>query len=72
MNEKKLPEPLYCCCNCCEDHTWPAEDLWWSDLKQNWYCHYCWDAVDEHWDDGSPIKVGISLAKELKRRGLNR
>ena len=66
---KPLPEPLYCCENdeCCEEHTWPAEDLWWSDNLQGFFCESCWDC-----DDYIERDKGISLAEELKQRGLTR
>jgi len=70
--EKPLPEPLYDCCICYEYHTWPADDLWWSDYLQGWCCTNCWDEVPEHWHGNTRVEAGISLAKELKRRGLNR
>ena len=72
MSEKKLPDPLYGCCICYEDNTWPAEDLWWSDQLKGWCCCVCWDEVSEHWDGDTHVETGISLAKELQHRGLNR
>ena len=66
---KPLPEPLYCCTNneCCAEVTWPAEDLWWSDKLYGWFCDSCWCEDDEIEAD-----KGISLAEELKQRGLTR
>jgi len=70
MSERPLPTPYYCCANfdCCVEHTLPAEDLWWSDRKQGYYCDDCWCCDDELAADDK----GDSLAEELKRRGLSR
>ena len=70
MIEKPLPEPLYCCARpeCCEEYTWPASDLWWSDTLQGWYCDYCW-SEEPLAETETP---GISLHDELKNRGLTR
>lgn len=72
MSEKKLPDPLYSCAECYEEHSWPAGDLFWSEPLQDWFCDLCWDMPDEHWRGDETIDRGISLADELKRRGLNR
>ena len=66
---KPLPVPNYCCDNgdCCAEVTWPAEDLWWSDKLEGWFCDNCWC------EDGEiEADKGISLAEELKQRGLTR
>jgi hypothetical protein len=67
MSERPLPKPLYCCAN--EEFgilsTRPAEELWWSDKEQGWYCDNCWNC-------GLEEEKGISLAEELKQRGLGR
>lgn len=69
MTAKSIPKPLYPCCSCYEDYSWPAENLFWSEPLQNWCCDMCWDEYDEHW---TPIKrtipLGISLAEELRHR----
>ncbi len=68
-----LPEPAYPCAICYEEYSWPADELHWSDRRQNWYCDNCWDEMPEHWiNDGEVEPRGISLADELKRRGLSR
>ena len=71
--DKPLPEPAYPCALCCEDFSYPADELFWSDAMQGWCCDNCWDEVLEHQMAGDRIeKRGISLADELKRRGLSR
>lgn len=71
--KKPIPEPLYGCEICYEDHSWPAEDLFWSDALEGWCCENCWDDVDEHWkSDSELIDHGICLSDELKQRGLSR
>jgi hypothetical protein len=67
MTERSLPQPLYCCANeeCCTESTRSAEDLWWSDQEQGWYCDDCWDYSLEEFK-------GISLAEELQQRGFSR
>ena len=69
MSERPLPAPHYCCANndCCAEVTWPAEDLWWSDKLSDWYCDDCWCCNENLEED-----KGISLAEELKQRGLSR
>ena len=69
MSERPLPTPHYCCANgdCCAETTWPAEDLWWSEKLGYWYCDDCWNCNEALEKD-----KGISLAEELKRRGLSR
>lgn len=71
--DKPLPNPAYPCSVGYEEYSWPADELYWSDRLQNWYCDNCWDEMPEHWiGDGEVVKPGISLADELKRRGLSR
>ena len=70
--EKPLPDPLYGCCNCYEDYSWPATDLFWSEALKNWCCDRCWDDFDAHWTGEESVEFGISLAEELKQRGLSR
>ena len=60
---KPIPEALYPCHNCCEDYSWPAEDLHWSEQEQAWECDMCWsgrlaDTCDE--------PKGVCLADEIK------
>jgi hypothetical protein len=68
MREKPLPEPLYPCRACGDIQTVPADWLHWSDTKGGWYCDNCFDA-DEDEELGD---MGLSLAYELKKRGLSR
>ena len=69
MAERPLPEPHYCCANeeCCIYITRLAKDLWWSDKEQGWFCDDCWNCNEDLEED-----KGISLAEELKQRGLTR
>ena len=64
---KPLPDPVYPCLHCYEDYSWPAEDLHWSSDEQGWVCRNCWDDTDNY---GQPL--GVSLAEELKQRGMTR
>lgn len=70
---KPIPSPLYSCLHCREEYSWPAEDLFWSEIEQGWICHMCWDDRctwgDD--DDDQHEQRGISLAKEMKARGIN-
>jgi hypothetical protein len=74
MNTKPLPEPLYGCYRCACEYSWPADDLFWSEKTDSWVCDNCWDEVDEHWSSRDTVLAerGITLAAELKQRGLNR
>ncbi len=80
MSDKPLPEPFYSCSYCADTYSWPASDLFWSEKTKSWVCDNCWDEVDEHWEDGDDdvadrgilVERGITLADELKNRGLNR
>jgi hypothetical protein len=72
-SDKPLPEPLYGCAYCADEYSWPASDLFWSEKTKSWVCDNCWDGLDEHWvDDLTEVERGITLADELKNRGLNR
>ena len=72
-NEKPLPEPLYSCAYCADEYSWPAEDLFWSEALNTWICDNCWLEVDKHWiTDSEQVEHGITLAEELKNRGLSR
>ena len=63
MTAKPIPEALYPCHVCCEDYSWPAEDLWWSESQKAWECDNCWSCRDgEDYDEPK----GISLADEIK------
>jgi len=66
--KKTLPEAAYCCSNasCCEEVTWPAQLLWWSEDQQGWYCDACWVEENQLFDK----EKGITLEEELKNRGL--
>jgi hypothetical protein len=68
---KPLPNPLYGCAYCAEEYSWPATELFWSERACSWVCDNCWDDADEHWlADKDPVERGITLAEELKHRGL--
>jgi hypothetical protein len=76
---KPIPDPLYPCCICYEEYSRPADQLFWSEPLQDWCCDDCWEGVDEHWadegqhfTDDTVIDYGVSLAEELKTRGLAR
>ena len=71
-SEKKLPDPMYPCAECYETYSWPACDLFWSEPLQDWFCDLCWETPDEHWCGQETIDRGISLADEIKQRGLSR
>jgi hypothetical protein len=71
--DKPLPEPAYPCALCWEEFSTPAAKLFWSERLQGWCCDDCWDDVLKHQMPGNQIeKRGVSLADELKRRGLSR
>jgi len=67
---RPIPEALYPCVHCAEDHSWPATDLNWSDVDQGWVCDLCWDDRESNWDGEDYIEKdkGISLAEEIKRQ----
>ena len=65
-SRRKIPDPLYPCCICYEDHSWPAKDLFWSEPMKDWVCDQCWDDVDAHWTDNGRIDYGITLAEEIR------
>jgi hypothetical protein len=73
MKTKPLPDPLYGCSQCADEYSKPATELFWSERTCSWVCDNCWSAVDEHWlTDNDLIDRGITLADELKKRGLTR
>ena len=49
------PEPLFCCCNCREDYSFPKEDLRWFN-NQLW-CSNCFDEIDENGERISFVKL---------------
>lgn len=49
---------------CAEECSYPADMLFWSEEEQCWLCDCCWTMASE--------ERGISLAEELKQRGLTR
>ena len=67
---KPIPEPLYSCCHCRDDYSWPAGDLFWSELDHDWVCDNCWSERDNNWDGENYIEteLGVSLANEIKSR----
>ena len=69
MSERPIPQPRYCCArpDCCADNTWTADELWWSERKQGFYCDNCWDYDTELEDEDK----GDSLADELASRGVS-
>lgn len=73
MTQKPIPRPLYPCKYCSDERTWPAEDLFWSELDQDWVCDFCWDDRGYTREDGTPLNepMGISLADEIKCRYQN-
>lgn len=68
MTNKPIPEPLYICSVGSCGYSWPADQLFWSDSIKGWCCDHCWFEVDAHWP---VLEYGISLADELKQRGLS-
>lgn len=63
----KTPEPFYNCADKgCDDCTYPADMLFWSEKCRGFYCEPCWDSS---WDsDGlRGEEPGISLADHLKQ-----
>lgn len=50
--EPYVPEPLYQCCNvsCQEDYSWPAKDLHWNPVVNDWICINCGSYAEE-WTD---------------------
>ncbi len=73
MKAKPIPNALYECAICYGERSWPATELFWSDIIEKWCCRYCWDGVDEHWlIEDEPIEHGVSLADELRYRGFSR
>ena len=70
---KQIPDALYPCRYCSEDYSWPAGDLFWSELDHDWVCDPCWDQRDSNWDGENSIETefGISLANEIKSRAVN-
>lgn len=63
-------EPLYPCCQCYDEYSWPKEDLRWH--KNDLWCANCFDELDEDgermlWSDLEPFvpKCDRELA-ELK------
>ncbi len=72
-SKKPLPDPVYGCAICACEYSWPADDLFWSKRTNSWICDNCWEEVDEHWlTDTDVVDRGITLAEELKNRGLSR
>lgn len=70
MSNRKIPQALYPCIHCAEDYSWPATDLWWSDIDKGWVCDMCWDDRDSNWDGENLIEKDrdISLADEIERQ----
>ena len=64
----KTPEPFYNCANpACEECTYPADLLYWSEKHQGFYClPSCWD-YRELSDLLGGEEPGISLADHLKQ-----
>jgi hypothetical protein len=58
---RRIPRALYSCQHCAEDYSWPAEDLYWSDITNAWVCENCWED-DVH---GQPA---IRMDREIKRQ----
>ena len=59
---KPIPTALYSCRLCHEEYSWPATDLWWSEIYQGWECDECWNSRDENHDE----PMGICLATEIE------
>lgn len=58
---RPIPKALYSCYHCSIDHSWPAEDLAWTDKLETWVCRECWDH-DAHGERGD------SLADEMRKQ----
>lgn len=46
----KQQEPLFGCCQCYEDYSWPASDLY--VYNDELWCESCWEETDMHHNDG--------------------
>jgi hypothetical protein len=44
--------PLFSCTNCCEDYSWPAEDL--RVHGEELWCEACWDSC-HYYDTSTPV-----------------
>jgi len=68
MKERHIPKPLYPCKYCSDEYSWPATDLYWSEIDKDWVCDQCWDDRDSNWsgEDYIERERGISLADEIK------
>ena len=66
---RPIPKASYPCKYCSDDYTWPAVDLWWSDMDKAWVCDMCWGERDSAWNgevyfDEERV---ISLEDEIER-----
>lgn len=60
-------EPLFSCCNCYEDYSWPAADL--AVHEDSVWCQSCWEyAQDEEKGDWSDLPVFMSHLESLCRK----
>ncbi len=65
ITKRPTPEPMYPCKYCWEDYCWPATELEWSEIDQNWICENCWNPNENGEPQGK-------LLQTLKAKGLTR
>lgn len=68
-NTLSPPTALFSCCDsyCAEEHSWPAQDLHWSESHSGWLCVNCWSEYEYTPEDEKP---GISLQDWLIENGI--
>jgi len=59
------PSPSYPCAHCSEDYSWSAEELYWSDRRDNWVCEMCWSQPYDDGDHETEEEKGVRLSTYL-------
>ena len=65
---RPIPQALYPCEYCADEYSWPADDLYWSEIDQAWVCDACWSDRDSAWTGDGYIDEprNICLADDIK------